>query len=172
MNRQGKELLVESLRRNFTESQGTFLVGVQGLTVSQIQSLRKDLRKEGGSMRVAKNTLLTIASRGVEGAEQLQPYFKQQVAVVFARTDVPSVARVIFDATKSFEKLSIVVGSFEGVVIDENRVKFLALLPSREQLLAQVCWSIAAPLSALVGVLDQVVKQLAGPVQQVAEQEK
>ena len=84
MNRQQKESVVESLRKSFTQSNISFLVGYRGLTVAQMQVLRNDLRKCGGTMRVTKARLMKRAVEGVEGAQEMGPYFRDQVALVFS----------------------------------------------------------------------------------------
>lgn len=159
MNRQDKTLLVKSLHGRFAECESAFVISVKGLTVGQLQTLRKGVRQNGGSVQVAKNTLLKLASDGVASAEFLQPYFSQQIAVVFAKKDTPQVARLLYDAAKNIEQLSIVAGSFEGVLLDAQRVNYIATLPSREQLLAQLCAVLQGPMSAFAYTLDQVRKQ-------------
>lgn len=155
MNRQDKELLVTSLRERFSASQAAFLVGVQGLTVAQVQSLRKGVRKYGGHVQVAKNTLLALAADGIEGVQDLRPQFTQQIAVVFASTDAPGVARAIFDVKRACDRLNVTGGYLEGRVVDGAVVQFLASLPSREQLLGQLCGVLNATTVKLLYVLKQ-----------------
>lgn len=166
MNRQSKELLVESLKQQFTESCAAFLVGVQGVTVQQVQSLRRAVQKEGGSLKVAKNTLLHIAAGDVAEVKALQPHFKQQLAIVFVHSDAPTVARAIFSAKKDIEKLLLVAGFVDGAVIDQKQFEFIATLPSREQLLAHVCGTLASPVSSLMYVLEQIALQKGGASEQ------
>lgn len=168
MNRLEKESLVGSLHNRFVESKGTFLVSVKGLTVAEVQHLRRAVRQEGGYFKVAKNTLLHRASEGVPGMEVLQPYFAQQIAVVFS-SDAPAVARVLHQSAKTVERLSLVAGAFEGTLLDRSRVEFLATLPPREQLLGQLCASLQAPMASCVGTLQQVLSQLVWTLQQVSE---
>ena len=171
MNRQDKELLVGSLTERLSKSQAVFLVQVQGLTVAQLQSLRRGVSQRGGQVEVAKNTLLARASQGVAGVEELTPYYTQQIAVVFANSDVPGVARVIYDASKEIEKLSVTIGCFEGQVIGSDEMVFLATLPPREVLLAQVCGGLMAPVTATVSIMHQMIARLLWVLQQASEKE-
>lgn len=155
MNRQDKEQLVASLRERFSASEAAFLVGVQGLTVAQVQALRKSVRSCGGHVQVAKNTLLAIAADGVAGVQELRPQFTQQLAVVFAKTDAPGVARAIFGVKRDVDRLQVTAGYFEGRVVDGAMVQYLASLPSRDQLLGQVCGALNATIAKLVYVLKQ-----------------
>ena len=123
MNRNEKELVVESLRGDFRKSQATFLVGVQGLTVSQLQQLRRNLREHKGKMRVAKNTLAKIVAHDIPGMQELAPYLKRQIAIVFAMGESPAVAKVLWSVAQENEKVALVAGSFESRIIDKEMIK-------------------------------------------------
>ncbi len=171
MNRQEKEVLVSSLREQLAASQAAFLIGVQGLTVAQMQQLRRSVREKDGSLLVAKNTLLTRAASEVEGADVLRPHFRSQVAIVFAKSDVPGVAKVLFDASKDMERLETSVGFFEGTLLSKQNVEFLATLPPREVLLAQVCAGIQAPITGFASVLHQMIARLLYVLKQASEKQ-
>ncbi len=172
MNRRGKELLVEVLRDKFTKSQGAFLVNVQGLAVVQLQALRRSVYQLGGEVEVAKNTLLIRATEGLPGVEELKPHFVQQLAVVFAPTGASAVARAVHDASKIHEKLVIQVGCFEGKFVNSDKIKFIAMLPSREVLLAQVCGGLKAPITSYVSLLNQHIVRLLYVLKQASEKEQ
>lgn len=155
MNRQDKEQLVASLRERFSTSQAAFLVGVQGLTVAQMQSLRKGVRACGGHVQVAKNTLLAIAAEGVPVVQELRPQFAKQLAVVFATDDTSGVARAIFEVKRDCDLLKVAAGYLDGRVIDGATVQYFASLPSRDQLLGMFCGTLNATMTKLVFVLKQ-----------------
>jgi large subunit ribosomal protein L10 len=172
MNRQEKQVVIDSLKDNFSNCTATFLVGVEGLTVSQFQSLRKGLREQGGKMIVAKNTLLKVAVGQIDAAKGLLPHFSKQLAVIFATQESPAVAKVVFDAAKDNENLKILSGSLEGQVIDAAKVKYLATLPSRDQLLGRLCGVLVAPIAAHVRLLNMVVVQFLFVLKQASEKEQ
>lgn len=172
MNRQNKQELVSSLRESFLNSQAAFLVSVQGLSVAQLESFRKDLRQEEGKLRVAKNTLLKIATSDIAGADGLHSHFSKQIAVIFAEGEAPGVAKVIQKTAKRNEELQVIAGCFEGKVLDTAQVNVLASIPSREVLLAQVGMGIQSPTRSIAMGLKQVITQLAMGIKQVAEQNK
>ncbi|MCL5436717.1 MAG: 50S ribosomal protein L10 [Candidatus Dependentiae bacterium] len=153
MNRQDKEQLVTSLRERFSACQAAFVVEVQGLTVGQLQALRRGVRACDGHVQVAKNTLLSRATDGLGAVHDLNPQFARQIAVVFATGDAPAVARAIFSAKQNANKLKVTAGYFDGALISAQKVQFLASLPSREQLLGQLCGVLSAPVVKLLWVL-------------------
>lgn len=169
MNRQEKELVVNSLRTEFEKSNAAFLVNVQGLTVNQLQDLRRTLHAQGGKLRLAKNTLTKIASSDLAALCELKPYLKNQIGIVFSTGDSPAVAKILWGVSQQNEKLELVVGCFESRLIDRDMIKFLATLPARPVLLAQVCGTIRAPLVLHVNLLHRIMAQLLGVLSQAAE---
>jgi large subunit ribosomal protein L10 len=169
MNRQQKEIVVAELLQQFARTQGTFLVNVQGVTVEQTELIRRRLREQRGSMRVVKNTLMTIAAEQVEEVRPLMPHFKEQLAVVFASEDACAVAKVLDTAAKENAKFALVAGLVERRLLDKGQVSALAELPPRPVLIARVCGGIKAPLSRNVSVLHQMISRLVRVVKQASE---
>lgn len=172
MNRETKQGVIDSLKGDFQQSKATFLVGVQGLTVAQLQALRTGVRNKGGRVQVAKNTFAHKASESYESAQILQPYFKGQVALVFTTGDSSAVAKVLCDSAKENEKITIVAGSLETRFIDRSMIEFLGSLPSREVIVAQVCGTIKAPMVRHVSVLHQLIVRLLFVLKQASEKKQ
>jgi large subunit ribosomal protein L10 len=171
MNRQEKQAVIESLKADFVKNPAAFVVGIKGLSVSELQKLRVGLRKEGGTLFVAKNTFARIASDSLSCAKDLQPHLKNQVAVVFAAQDSSSVAKVLCGYEKEHAKFSIIAGCLESRFIDQSMVKYLGSLPSREIVAAQLCGTLKAPITAHVSVLNQLVVRLVHVLKQASEKQ-
>ena len=172
MNRQEKAAVVESLREGFTKSQASFLVGFQGLTVEQMQILRKNLRAKGGNLKVAKTRLMKRAATDLPEAEAMLPYFKDQVGIVFVSDESAAIAKVLSDFAEENEAMSIVVGCLESVLLDQDAVKRIASLPSKEVLLAQVCGTLKAPMTGLASVLNMLQLKLLWTLKQIEQQKQ
>lgn len=162
MNRQQKEHVVSFMHNEFAESSAAFLVGYSGLSVHDMQLLRKQVRKLGGSLKVAKMRLVKKALDGVSHASSLDSFCKNQVSVVFAKEDPFAVAKAIHIFSKEHEALTLVAGYFENSLLDKNAIIRMASLPPREILLAQLCGTLMAPLSGLAIVLKQLSEQKSG----------
>ncbi len=139
MNREQKESVIQELKNDFSQSQGTFVVGVKGMTVTQLQKLRKDLRAQGGKLKITKARLMKIATDDNKAIEALQPFFKEQIGIVFSKQEPSAIAKVLFNFAKKNEALSLVAGTLESQLLDAKTIGKIAQLPSREVLLAQVC---------------------------------
>lgn len=172
MNRETKQGVIDSLKGDFQQSKATFLVGVQGLTVAQMQALRTGVRRQGGRVQIAKNTFAHIAAEPYEGAKVLQPYLKGQIALVFTTGDSSAVAKVICDSAKENGKITIVAGSLDARFIDKSMVEFLGSLPPREVIVAQVCGTIKAPMVRHVSVLQQLIVRLLFVLKQASEKKQ
>lgn len=156
MNRQEKTQLVTELKGQFSSSAGSILVGYKGLSVNQLQKLRRGIRQNGGTFKVTKARLMKLAAENVEIAQPLIPYFKEQIGLVFLENQDPAVIKFLHTFSKENEALKMVAGSLESKLVDAAMLTRLALLPSREVLLAQVCGVLKAPISKLAFVLQQI----------------
>jgi large subunit ribosomal protein L10 len=169
MNRQQKEAAISTIKDLFSNNQAAFLVNYQGLTVSNLHSLRKDLRKIGGTFKVTKARLMQIATKDLQGCQDFSNQFKNQVGIVFVKQEVPAVAKTIVNFSKQNEHLNVISGFFESRTISKQEIENLASIPSKEVLLAQLMGTLQAPISALVRTLNAIATNVQSTLQQVAE---
>lgn len=167
MNRQEKQSVIDAVKEDFQRSQATFIVATQGMNVESIQSLRTGLYAKNGKMKVVKNTLLVRATKDLPGVADLEPFFKEQIAVVFADGEVPSIAKLLHDATKDGAKLKLVGGTLDAKLITAAQIEYLANLPSREVLLAKLCGTLNAPITNYVMVLNELVARFVRVLKQI-----
>jgi large subunit ribosomal protein L10 len=147
-----KEELIGKLDEQIANAKSAVLVNYKGLKVVETEELRNLLRAKGVTFNVAKNTLVKIALKK-NGISFEKGIFEKPVAIAFASADEVAPAKEIDLFAKKHEALEILGGILEKKMIDADAVKKLALLPSREQLLAKMVGSIASPLSGMVNVL-------------------
>ncbi|HEV2917042.1 MAG TPA: 50S ribosomal protein L10 [Candidatus Babeliales bacterium] len=159
MNRQEKEKTVSLLRANIIKSHGIFLVDYRGLSVPKMEALRNALRKQNGVLKIAKARLMKKAVEGKAAYEPLNHYLKNQVGLVFASNDVPSVAKVLHTFAQENEGFDIIVGNMDQRMLPKEAVIAVASLPSREVLLAKICGLLKAPIASLAYVLSCIEKQ-------------
>lgn len=159
MNRTEKSAAVAEVKELFSKSNGAFLINYQGLTVSALHSLRTKLRQEGAVFKVTKARLMKLAVGEDVVGKEFSSTFKQQVGLVFALKEVPGVAKTIVEFSKTNQALGVVSGVFEARLMAKNDVIFLASIPSREVLLAQVAGGLQSIIAGLARSLNQVVEQ-------------
>jgi large subunit ribosomal protein L10 len=174
MNRQQKELVVELFEKNFLTNKGAFFVNYSGLTVAQMQQLRRQLREKGGALKIAKMRLVRRALAKVDGAEGLFSYCKNQVGVVFAHdsSEVSGVAKTLSDFSKKNESLGLVAGCVDAQLLDKTAIVRIASLPSKEVLLAQLCGALNAPLTSFVFGLNSMIAKLLFALKAIEKQKQ
>ncbi|MFZ5975781.1 MAG: 50S ribosomal protein L10 [Bacillota bacterium] len=154
-----KEEKVNEVIEMFKDAKSVVLVDYRGLTVEEADNLRNEFRKEGVVYHVIKNSLVerAVAQLNIEG---MNPYLKGPSAFAFGYNDPVTPAKIVSDFIKKTKKMSIKAGLVDNKVIDENGVKALAALPSREVLLAKLLGSLNAPAAGLVTVLGGTIRSL------------
>lgn len=160
ITRQKKEENVAQLEQSLGQLKLMVMTDYRGLTVPEITELRAQLRDAGISYSVTKNTLLRLAVKNTPNLADIDPAtFTGPMALAISTEDEVEPARVVFQYAKQHDALEIVGAvTGDGQVLTPAQVKALATLPTREQLLAQVVGTIAAPLTGLVGVMGANVR--------------
>jgi len=118
-------------------------------------------------LRLPRSILVQRAIEGLPGSEDLAPLLKEQIALVFAEKESSAVAKVIYNFAKENEALKIVAGYIDASVLPASMVGRIATLPSKEVLLAQLCGTLKAPMSRLVGILAAIQAKRAETAAQV-----
>ena len=130
-----------------------FLTDFQGLTVEEITKLRGELRKDGSTYAVVKNTLFKIAA-GEERARQFDAFLAGPTGIVFAGSDPVAPAKAIKQFADERKKLGIKAAYIDGALVDAKQVEALAALPPKLELIARLVGSLASPMRGLVTVLS------------------
>ncbi len=166
MDRAAKQESISELARVFKASQVVVVAHYSGLTVAQMQSLRKQMRRAGARVKVAKNRLAKIALKDTDAAA-IVPLLKGPT--VFAYSGDPVAApKVAVDFAKTNEQFVILGGSMGKTALDPNGVKALASLPSLDELRAKVVGLIQAPATKLAQLANAPAGKLARVVQAYA----
>ena len=117
----------------------------RGLTVAQIQELRRALRAEGASMNVYKNSLVERASDEL-GYADLKQLLSGPNAIFFSE-DVSKGAKVVAKYAKRYgDNLNIKGGIFEGQFADKAKVVEISKLPGKEGLISMLLSCLQAPV--------------------------
>ncbi|MBQ9021076.1 MAG: 50S ribosomal protein L10 [Eggerthellaceae bacterium] len=167
-NVKNQETLVK-IKDELAATQAVWIVDYRGLTVKEIQELRRNVRASGASMKVYKNTLMHLALTESE-LPTMDDLLEGPSAFVFADSDPAAAAKVLKTFAKSNENLSIKGGMMEGVAYDAAQVEAIASLPSKEELMGQLAGMISGVARGLATTINGVPSGLAQSLRQVAEQ--
>ena len=147
-----KQPIVQEISEHVKDAQSVVIVDYRGLTVAEDTELRKQLREAGVTYKVYKNTLMNFAFKNTE-FESLAPVLEGPSAIAISTTDATAPARVLSKFAKNAPALEIKAGVVEGTFYDADGMKAIAAVPSREELLSKVLWSIQSPISNFARVL-------------------
>lgn len=148
-----KEAAITQLRDRLSNSKNLFFTNYAGLTVEQITKLRTELRKDGSTYSVVKNTLFSIAA-GDDLAKQIERFMAGPTGVVFAGEDPVAPAKAIKQFSDDVKTLEVKAAFIDGALVGAAQVNALAALPPKDQLIAKMIGSLASPLRGLVTVLS------------------
>ncbi len=159
MDRSHKQLLVEALHQDLSETVCLVVTHQTGLSVAEATRLRREVRGAGARFRVTKNRLAKRALQGTPFAG-LAPLFTGPTAIAFSHDPVAA-ARAAVEFANRNDKLTIVGGSLDGRPLDAAGVRALAALPSLDELRGKIIGLVQAPATKLAGLLQAPGGQLA-----------
>ena len=154
-----KQALVSEVSGQLQGAQAVIVAEYRGLNVENVTQLRARARKSGLYLRVLKNTL---ARRAVQGTpfEKLAEQMSGPLMYGIAQDPVGG-AKVMSEFAKDNELFVIRAGAMPGSLVSAKDIKALALLPSREELLAKLAGTLQAPVAKLVRTMNEVPARFA-----------
>ena len=159
MDRAEKKEAVAALNGVFSKAAVVVVAHYSGLTVAQMQRLRKQMKAAGASVQVAKNRLAQIALKGTDVAS-IGPLLKGQTLIAHS-ADPVAAAKAAMAFAKDNDKFVVLGGAMGKTALDVEGVKALATLPSLDELRARLLGLIAAPATKLAQLSTAPAAKLA-----------
>ena len=151
MNKEAKKIYIEEMKKNFSSNEAVMVAQYQGLNVTELDELRKELRDKGILFKITKNRITKIAIKETP-VKDLEKYFTGPTAAAIS-SDPVTTAKILTKFAKSHDKLKIVAGFMDGKVLDQKEVAIIATLPSLEEARAKIVGILATPAQKLVSIL-------------------
>jgi large subunit ribosomal protein L10 len=171
VDRAGKKELVAALNSAFANETGSIVVAhYSGLTVAQLQKLRREMKKSGASVKVAKNSLVKIALQGTDVAS-IGSLMKGPTILAYA-VDPVAAPKVAVAFAKDNDKLVILGGAMGKTALNADGVKALATMPSLDELRAKLIGLINAPATKLAQLANAPAAKLARVFGAYADKDK
>jgi large subunit ribosomal protein L10 len=162
---------VEAIANRLKSSIAGVLIDYRGLTVEEDTQLRNEFRKQGVEYRVVKNTLTTLAARQA-GFEDLEEVLHGPTSLATHETDLVAPAKIIVEFAKKHEAVEIKSGFVEGKIVSADEIKKIAVLPSKEELIAKALGSLNSPIAGLVNVLNGNIRGLVCALNAIAQKQQ
>lgn len=156
ISRDKKQALVDQLTELFANTKGTAFATYQGLSVADLQALRRAAREAGVTIKVVKNRLVRVAmSENAAYKATDTSGLTSQLLYAFSTEDEVMPAKVLDEFAKTNPKLELVGGfSAEGLAISSADIKALAGLPSKNQLIAETIAQLLSPVHDVTNALS------------------
>lgn len=171
ISRDKKESLVAELTSLLADAKGTVGATYDGLSVQDMQALRRQAREQDVTIKVVKNRLVRVALAGSDKYKNADTSLLEgQLVYAFSSNDEAAPAQVLAKFAKEHPSMQLVAGfDGEGSALDAATVKALADLPTKEQLQGQLVSVLAAPLTQFLGVANGTQRGFAQVLSQRAE---
>ena len=159
MDRAEKKEFVAELNGVFSKTAVVVVAHYSGLTVAQLENLRKQIRNAGASVQVAKNRLAKIALEGTDVAS-IASLMKGPTLIAYS-DDPVAAPKVAVAFAKDHDKLVILGGAMGKTALNPDGVKSLATMPSLDELRAKLLGLLNAPATKLAQLSTAPAAKLA-----------
>jgi large subunit ribosomal protein L10 len=159
VDRAQKEELVTTLTDVFQNTSVVVVAHYSGLTVAQMSALRRQMKANGATVKVAKNRLAKIALEGSDVAH-VAALLKGPTIIAYS-SDPVAAPKVAVDFAKTNDKFVILGGAFGATALNVDGVKALATMPSLDELRAKLVGLIQAPATKIAQLSTAPAAKLA-----------
>ena len=151
MNKEQKKNYINEMETQFQNNEAVMVTHYQGLTMSQLDELRGQMREHGIKFTITKNRITKIALEKTK-CKELSNLFAGATAVAFSDDAIIS-ARILSKFAKTNESLKLLGGIMGNEVLDQAAVQNVANLPTLDEARSNIVGILATPASKLVSIL-------------------
>ena len=151
MNKEQKTNYIKEMETQFQNNEAVMVTHYQGLTMSQLDELRSQMREHGIKFTITKNRITKIALEKTK-CKELSNLFTGATAVAFSNDAIIS-ARILSKFAKTNESLKLLGGIMGNELLDQAAVQNVANLPTLDEARANIVGILATPASKLVSIL-------------------
>jgi large subunit ribosomal protein L10 len=169
VDRAAKSDAVATLNDVFSKTSVVVVAHYAGLTVAQFQKLRREMKANGATVKVAKNRLAKIALEGTDVAS-ISPLLKGPTLIAYS-SDPVAAPKVAVAFAKDHDKLVILGGAMGTTALNPDGVKALATMPSLDELRAKLLGLLQAPATKIAQLSTAPAAKLARVFQAYADKD-
>ena len=170
INKSQKSNSISFLRKQMEQSSFVVLIHYRGMTGRQLYDIRVNLKSKDCGMKIAKNTLTSLAVKGTN-FEPISSYLKGPTAILYS-SDPVALAKIITNFAKEIECLKIKIGYLDKSFLQEAEISNLAKLGSLGEVRSSFLGTLNAVQSNFVGVLNAPQSGMASLLKNYAESKK
>lgn len=169
ITKEQKKEKVAELVEKFKKANSYYFVDFTGMNVETTIQFRRDLKRDEMELKVAKNSLISRALSELGEGERLSIDIFGPTGIVFGYGDPIRPARLINERYEKEQRPVFKGAVVEGVVYEADKLKVLASLPSKTDIIASILGSLNAPVSGIVGAINSIMRDIASVIEEVAK---
>src|SRR3989344_2841856 len=154
-SRKEKEESLASITELLKTARGVVFSEYRGMTVKQLDNVRKNLRKENVKYKVVKVTLLRKAL-GILGINSDALKYSGPIAVAVSKEEETTPARILKSMVRENPQIIFDGGIFNHELVGADMVNKLAMIPSKQQLLGQLVYVLTGNVRSLLYALNAI----------------
>ncbi len=151
MNKEQKKNYITEMTANFENSEAVLVTHYQGLTVKQLDELRKQMREQGIQFKITKNRITKLALEKTK-CKDLANLFTGPTAVALSK-DAISTAKILTKFSKENNNLKILGGIMGKEILDVAAVANVATLPTLDEARAKIIGILRSPAQKIISIL-------------------
>jgi len=151
MNREQKQNYIKEMTAQFENSEAVLVTHYQGLSVKQLDDLRKKMREHGIKFQITKNRITKLALKNSK-CKNLTNLFTGPTAVALSKDAITS-AKILTKFSKENEKLKILGGIMGEEILDIAGVANVATLPTLDEARAKIVGILQSPAQKIASIL-------------------
>lgn len=149
-----KKVIIDELLERLNGSPYVLVIDYTGMTVPQFSELRNRLGAASAECHVVKNTFMKKALAEA-GLPDIGVDLVGQTAFITGQSEVFAAAKAVKNFEKEFKKPEMKIGILDGTVLDADKLKAIADIPSREAVLSQLLGLIKEPATRIARVVQK-----------------
>ena len=171
MTRSEKEEIIASVKEKVMRAKGMYFADFTGITVEQVNELRREFRKSKIEYTVVKNTLARKALEAATGYDSVLDRLTGHTAIAFGYDDPVAPAKIIRKfQEKNDNKLPVKLCVLEHEVFEGKRLAEIAKLPTRGEVVAGILGAIQSPVAGIAGAVAAVLRDLVSVIDAIEKQ--
>ena len=151
ITKEKKQVYIKEMTTQFDKSEAVIVTHYQGLTVKQIDELRKKMREHGIQFKITKNRITKLALEKTR-CKELSKFFVGPTAVALSSDAIIS-AKILTNFSKENSNLKILGGIMGEDILDVVGVQNVATLPSLEEARAKIVGILRSPAQKIASIL-------------------
>lgn len=146
-----KQGIIDEISDKVKNSNSFVAFNYHGLSVADTNELRRILKESGSEFKVYKNTLVNraLSASNIDLSDKLNG----PKAFAFGTDEIAPI-KALADFAKTHKTLTLEVGIVNGEIVDANKLKELAAIPSREGLLTMFAGGLMEHVKNMAICLD------------------